>query len=316
MPERLRMIVIAVGVALAGSLPLPTAAHAAGECKFRPQKPVVLTSMGPCDFNLDLQSFAGSAAQQAACLLNPVLTGGKLGPPLEYLPKVLAEHVGRSRDLPGRGALFALLQERGLDNVLGLNFSRPVSRANDDDPLGRSATYFVIHDTSSPYYLGRPWPNHLNDDPLINNLDNYACSNHIERAHVFINRAGAVMLGHDFEVPWRATKFESAVDFRVALKGLFLHTEMIQPRRREPGFGWLNDFQAPTPGFSQAQYDGLALVYVVASVRAGFWLIPAFHAVIDEGIYDKHDDPQNFDLAAFAQSLEHLLAQLHDREKS
>jgi hypothetical protein len=32
--------------------------------------------------------------------------------------------------------------------------------------------------------------------------------------------------------------------------------------------------------------------------------------VIDEGIYDKHDDPQNFDLDAFAESLERLRATL------
>ena len=49
---------------------------------------------------------------------------------------------------------------------------------------------------------------------------------------------------------------------------------------------------------------------MIASVRTGAWLIPAFHAVIDEGIYDKHDDPQNFELEAFAASLEKLLARL------
>ena len=70
-----------------------------------------------------------------------------------------------------------------------------------------------------------------------------------------------------------------------------------------PGYRRMNDFQAPVPGFTPAQYDALALVYVVASVRAGRWLIPAFHAVIDEGIRNKHDDPQNFELQAFADSL-------------
>jgi hypothetical protein len=41
-------------------------------------------------------------------------------------------------------------------------------------------------------------------------------------------------------------------------------------------------------------------------VRAGFWLIPVFHGVIDEGIYNKHDDPQNFEIAAFGESLTRL----------
>ncbi|HXY90235.1 MAG TPA: hypothetical protein VEH75_06405, partial [Xanthobacteraceae bacterium] len=58
-----------------------------------------------------------------------------------------------------------------------------------------------------------------------------------------------------------------------------------------------------------AQYEKLALVYIVASRRAGRWLIPAFHAVLDEGIYDKHDDPQNFDFATFNENIEKLLQQ-------
>ena len=41
------------------------------------------------------------------------------------------------------------------------------------------------------------------------------------------------------------------------------------------------------------------MLYVLASARAGTWMIPAFHANIDRGIPDAHDDPQNFNLAAF-----------------
>ena len=142
----------------------------------------------------------------------------------------------------------------------------------------------------------QPWPLSIDDDPKINNLARYECANDIERAHVFINRTGAIFLAHDFTVPWRATKFEAAKNFGSALKGLFLHIELIQPRRALKGYGRRNDFLAPDPGFSQAQYDSLALVYAVASRRAGFWLIPAFHSVLDEGIRNKHDDPQNFQL--------------------
>jgi hypothetical protein len=89
---------------------------------------------------------------------------------------------------------------------------------------------------------------------------------------------------------------------------------MIQPRRRAPGFGRRNDAQAPTPGFTAAQYDRLALLYVVASVRAGAWMIPAFHASIDSGIRGGHDDPQNFDLQIFTRSLEDLLQSLQSGE--
>ena len=82
---------------------------------------------------------------------------------------------------------------------------------------------------------------------------------------------------------------------------------MIQPRRSQPGRGRRNDAQAPTPGFSDIQYDRLALIYTIASVRAGRWLIPAFHIAIDSGIRGGHDDPQNFEIAAFAGSLERLV---------
>jgi hypothetical protein len=54
---------------------------------------------------------------------------------------------------------------------------------------------------------------------------------------------------------------------------------------------------AQTPGLSNAQMQKLALTYIAASVRAKMWLIPAYHAAIDDGIFNGHDDPQHFDLA-------------------
>jgi hypothetical protein len=285
----------------------PTAAYAAGKCVFKPVPPVTLKNMGPCDFEPERLAFKGEPAEQAKCLLRPVQPVGRLGPPLDELPAALAGKIGQSAALPAPTSLRAWLAERGLGEPLAASLARAVSHARDNDRLARPATYFVIHDTSTPNYGALPWPRNLDDDPKINNLERYRCSNDIERAHVFINRTGAILLAHDFEIPWRATKFEMATNFAGALKGLFLHVELIQPRRRDPKFRRGNDFLAPQPGFSDAQYDALALVYVIASVRTGFWMIPTFHAVLDEGIRDKHDDPQNFELAAFAQSLERLL---------
>src|SRR5581483_6768139 len=277
------------------------AAFAGGNCRFPPSRPVVLKDMGPCRFDQGLLSFAGDFKQQTACLVSPVATFGKIDGPRENLPVALGDYVGRSKELPSREALTALLRERGIDIDFALD--QPIAHAQSGDPVSRSATYFVIHDTSSPNYMGRAWPADIDTDRSINNLNRYSCDNKIERAHAFINRTGAIMLAHDFSVPWRATKFEMAPDFGNALKGLFVHVELVQPRKRYPGRGWANDFLAPSPGFTRAQYDSLALVYAIASLRAGFWLIPAFHAVIDDGIFDKHDDPQNFDLAAFADSI-------------
>ena len=67
------------------------------------------------------------------------------------------------------------------------------------------------------------------------------------------------------------------------------------------------------PGFTAAQYDRLALLYILASVRGGRWLIPGFHAVIDSGIPDAHDDPQNFDMAAWEAALVRRTRELGSR---
>ena len=294
---------------------VPLEASAAGECKFRPQRPPMLKSMGLCNYDPETQSYAGNPVQQAACLLTPVLKIGKLGPPRDGLPAEIAYRVGRNTSLPDREAIRTLLQERGLENVFGPTLDRPVAQAHDGDPIARGATYFVIHDTSAPNYMGKPFPSNINDEGGINRLTNYSCSNNIERAHVFISRTGEIMLAHDFEKPWRATKFEMWPEFGSALKGLYLHIELVQPRRRIPGRGWANDFEAPDPGFTPPQYDALALVYVIASMRAGFWMIPSFHAVIDEGIWDKHDDPQNFELDAFARSIRNLMDRMPRAEE-
>ncbi len=276
----------------------------------RPRPPVVLKSMGPCEFNPESASFVGEPAQQARCLLRGFDRSRNLSPMLESLPAALENRVGQASDLPTRERLSAYLSVQGLEWELAYYLWQPVARARDNDPSAPAARYLVIHDTSGPNYGGRPWPANLDDHPKINNLRRFWCSDGWVVAHVVINRRGALLLGHDLAEPWRATKFERATAFGTALKGLFLHVELVQPRRRAPGRGRHNDAQAPTPGFTAAQYDRLALVYLAASVRAGAWLIPAFHAPIDAHIRGGHDDPQNFDLEAFAATLDRILAAL------
>ena len=46
-----------------------------------------------------------------------------------------------------------------------------------------------------------------------------------------------MLLAHDYSIPWRETKFEQAAEFGGALLGLFLHNELIQPRRSAAGHG-------------------------------------------------------------------------------
>jgi hypothetical protein len=303
---------LAAGVALAF---VGTSAFAASCKPKRPKPAIVLKTMGPCAFDQHTASFAGDPVEQAKCLLRGFDKSRNPAPVLESLPAVLAQHVGRSHGLPAREALSTMLSRDGLEWDLAYYLWQPVARARDNDSEAPAARYFVIHDTSGPNYGRRPWPKDIDHNPKINDLRLFRCSDGWGHAHAIINRGGSLLVNHDFSVPWRATKFERARNFDGALKGLFLHVELIQPRRRAPGKGRRNDALAPTPGFTAAQYDRLALLYIIASVRAGAWLIPAFHAPIDAHIRGGHDDPQNFELDAFAGSLGRLLVALEPRDK-
>ena len=285
----------------------------ASQC--RPRRPlpsVTLRSMGPCNFNVETLSFAGDSIEQAACLIRPVNRWAHLGRPLGHLPEALAHRVGSAEALPERAALTALINESGLAPQFADGLNSELSHARDGDPFSPVARYFVIHDTSGPKL--RSFPANLDENARINNLGRFRCSDSFELAHAVINRHGGVFFGHDFGVPWRSTKFERALFFGNALKGLFLHVELIQPRRRGPGRR-SNDIAAPDPGFTAAQYRLLALLYTIASVRAGEWLIPAFHAVIDGDVRGGHDDPQNFEIEAFAQALEGIIEELSERNR-
>jgi hypothetical protein len=304
-----RTIVIA---ALAGVCLCSTVIDAlAQRCQPRRKlPPIVLTTLGPCEFNPETFSFAGSPDQQARCLMRSATSRRNLGPHLATLPPALATRVGQSSGLPEREALAALLVELGLVWDYAPFLWEPISRARDNDPGAPQARYLVIHDTSGPNFGRRPFPVNIDEHRSINNLGRFRCGDGWAIAHVVINRSGGMLLGHELSRPWRAMRFERATRFGTHLKGLFLHVELIQPRRSQPGRGRGNDALAPTPGFSEIQYDRLALIYTIASVRSGRWLIPAFHVAVDAGIRGGHDDPQNFDVEAFAVGIERLAARL------
>jgi hypothetical protein len=323
-----RAVAALLGIAMVAALPL----DAFADCKPRKPRPrIALKTMGPCGFDSGRLQFAGDPRQQAACLVRPVAKRAKLGPVLETLPDVLAARVGQSGLLPAREALSAYLSAQGFENDFAAYLWLPVTRANDNDPAAPMARYFVIHDTSGPFLGGRAFPADIDTHRKINNLAGHRCEDGWESAHVIISRSGGMLLGHELAIPWRATKFERGLQFGDLLKGLFVHVEMIQPRRGEyrtvrikrrgRRARWVRrgrggDSIAPVPGFSTAQYERLALVYTIASVRADRWLIPAFHAVLDNEIRNGHDDPQNFELAKFAASLERLLERLRGPAQS
>ena len=263
---------------------------------------------GICKFDIAQLAFVGTAAEQASCLLRPPARWGHLKPQPITLPDALKQRVGQPITIT-KASLRSHLASLGLSEAsVGGSLDEPLSRAKDNDPGAPMARYFVIHDTSAPYFGDAAFPADIDTNAAINRLDGYAGPNSV--AHAFVNRTGKTLIGHPFATPWRATVLESKV-IETPSKGLFIHIENVQPRRRDPAGGPSNDAIAPIPGFSDAQYATLALLYVTASVRAGQWMIPAFHAAIDEGLPDAHDDPQNFDLAGkFAPALQSLISKL------
>lgn len=238
-----------------------------------------------CPFDTRRLSFAGTAIEQARCLLSPVLIRGGIGARPARLGPTLERLVGSEVRLD-REALRRKLRDAGLSQMAD-TLGQPVSRTQSGAP----ALYYVIHDTSQKY-PGTQFPD--NADPGLNRLGFRKRGEYV--AHVFINRLGNVLVGHDIAVPWRATQLELRTG--VSTRGRFIHVEHNQPRLRDPANSRENDNLAPRPGFTDAQYDRSALTYIWASARAGQWLIPAFHAVLDKGV-GTHDDPQNFDLPAF-----------------
>jgi hypothetical protein len=263
----------------------------------------------PCAFDDSSLSYKGTPQEQALCLLRPVLIGGQLGAPLNKLPAPLDKLPGESVNV-NQAALQRFLAEHNINEAdLGGLLSDPVSRANPVDPNAALALYFVIHDVSTPNYLDDAFPPDINEASWVwNDLKGKWLNTKV--THVYISRTGESVTAVDFKTqlpdPHHGTKF-ARDRLRNKGKGLYLHVELIQPRRRDPKGTPNNDRIAPTPGFTDAQLERLALVYVAASFRRGRWLIPAFHAAIDAGIPDAHDDPQNFDTARWAKHLHALL---------
>ncbi|HEX3421808.1 MAG TPA: hypothetical protein VHS33_00190 [Sphingomicrobium sp.] len=249
-----------------------------------------------CHFDANSLQFEGSPIEQAQCLLRPVEQGGGAGPE-QPLPSTLSALIGQKVVIDPEKLSRALRRDR-----IPLPSTTPVSETTDH----LRAIYFVIHDTSSPYLGENPFPAHFSRASKFNDVRQFLGKDAV--AHLFNDRLGHVVVGHDLEVGWRATKLERILGERV--RGRFLHVENLQPRREDPSGAPRNDEIAPEPGFTSRQYRTLALLYVLASARAGTWLIPAFHANIDRGIPEAHDDPQNFDLRSFDDQLSRWLERL------
>lgn len=247
-----------------------------------------------------------SSVDQARCLLRPVLKGAVLGPVRTTLPPTLGRLLSKGSIDIDRDQFRQYLQRQGISEAtIGGSLTSPVSRAQDNAAQAEPARYLIIHDTSTPNYLNAPFPPNINSQSWSgNDLSRWLSGEPL--AHVFINRIGASITPQDFSQPWRSTVFESKL-CGLPCKGLFLSVELVQPRRSDPQGPAGNDLLAPEEGFTDAQLERLAVVYVAASLRRGRWLIPSLHAVLDTMVDGGHDDPQKFDLDRWDRQLGQVL---------
>ncbi len=258
---------------------------------------------GECRFDRDALTFAGTPLEQATCLLRKIEKFAVRKP--QPVPPIFARLLTNAPppSAAQKAAAIAAFPEP-YRAYAQLHADAPVSQTEEGLPL----QYYVIHDTSTPFYRSEPFPRRLDQDLKVNSFQPYI-SDEIAKepvAHIFLNRAGQIWAGHEFAEPWRATKLESRVVGPRA-RGRFVHIETVQPRRFVGDATSRAQTEGPKPGFSKAQYRLLSALYVYVSARAGRWLIPAQHNTVDAGIPDAHDDPQNFDMKQFGKEVERLV---------
>ena len=291
----------AAGEALPVTLPPRCNAHTPAQIA------AVVNHQLSCGFDRTTMSYAGSPVEQARCLMRIIPNGGHLTEP-QALPPTLERRVGLPTDI-NRDAFKRYLAVKTIKAAeVGGDLSAPLAHTSE----GRPTAYFVIHDTSTPNYQQKPFPSMI-DHPSwpFNNLMRWDMGSS-SIAHVFVARTGLSLTALDYSTPWRATKTETCV-LGERGRGLFVHTEMVQPRRSDPHRPKGNDALAPDgvlKAFGDAQLDRLALLYIAASVRAGHWLIPASHAAIDDGLNDGHDDPRAFPIADWAARVDKTAADI------
>ena len=251
----------------------------------------------PCTFSSSGLQFKGTPVEQAQCLLRQVRVGGNVNDTPATLPNALSIRIGKPVEF-NRSQLDTYLAFKG---IAARDIGGALEGSVSTTPGGKKALYFVIHDTSDEVSTVAFPPNINEATWSPNNL----AKRNIKSAHVFINQLGQSATGHNYSVGWRATKREAGLNG--ALKGLFLHHELVQPRIKGSF-----SFHAvgPSPGFTAVTIEQLALCYIAASLRKGAWMIPAFHCVLDLGISDGHDDPQNFDLFQWSGAIEKVLGEI------
>ena len=218
----------------------------------------------PCEFNEKTLQFVGTPVEQARCLLRPNKIGGVLEQPLKNLPRPLEDLIGQAVVIKKESLRKFLTKHKIDEATIGGKLDESLSQSKLPNGDLIQTLYFIIHDTSSPYLKDAAFPEHFDTDANWKGNDLTIWLKQ-PVAHIFVNRLGdsitTTPFGETVRKGW-GTKF--AHDFMKAPgKGLQIHIELMQPRRRDStNSNPENDLIAPFPGFTDKQYERLALLYI------------------------------------------------------
>ena len=254
-------------------------------------------------FNKTKMEYKGDKATQAKLLMRHVAIWGKITEVQAKLDTNFLKILSKKINITKTQVKKYIITNSIIEEEVGGNIDSTTSSINVNGKKV-NAKYFVIHDVSTPAFKNT-FPANINDSTWsFNNSKIWAK----KVTHTYVTRTGKCNTVTNFSEGLRATKFELKVLGTIS-KGLFIHIELVQPRVFPPG-NEDNAPVAPTPGFTNIQYQKLALLYICASIRKGEWLVPAFHANIDEKLSDSHDDPQNFETNKFTNQVISLITTL------
>lgn len=265
--------------------------------------PSTLVADSSCYWDSTRIQFSGDRIQQALCLTPKIRASGVVEKVEGGLPSTFDELVGREFDF-SREAVESYAARHGLrDDEVGGALNLRVSKAH-----GNTALYFVLHDSNGPDFGNHSFTPDINVSPRINNLRQFG-----RRWHVLIGRDGSSATLIDFFQPLRSSYFE-AREAGAKAKGRFLHVGLLLPIRSmengaESNFGGV----IPDPAYTRDQYRRLAQVYVIASSRAGRWLIPAYASQLNQ--YGRAPvfigGPKGFDLTQWAKALRSVYREIY-----
>ena len=239
-------------------------------------------------FNWQELKYEGTKKEQLELLLQKPMFRGwvKHGKPI--IDSVFSEMITKPILVTPQMLQNYLLKNNIAYSYIGEEIEKPLaSIKNPHTGKPESVKYFIIHDVSFEEPKQFDFPADI--DSLSHEANQFEYRDKVQKrkkvflANIFINRLGSSKTYVTFEKPCLTTKFERAdANKNFSLKGLFIGVELVQQRIRSRKVAEYFD-KAPEPGFTDQQYERLALIYIIASIRKGDWLIPAYHIVIDGG---------------------------------